>query len=70
MRLVCYNEWHRYPVVASKGGGVYDFPITQANTTWTVVVVDQNDQPISPEAHVPFELLVSCRYILDWRRVD
>lgn len=70
VRLVCYNEWHRYPVVASKGGGEYDFPIIQADTTWTVVIVDQNDQPISPESPVPFELAVSCRYILDWRRVD
>jgi hypothetical protein len=70
VRLVCYNEWHRYPVVASKGGGEYDFPITQADTTWYVVVLDQNDQPISPEAPVTVNLLESCRYILDWRRVD
>jgi hypothetical protein len=27
VRLVCYNGWHRYPVVASKGGGEYDFAI-------------------------------------------
>ena len=70
VRLVCYNEWHRYPVVASKGGGEYDFPIIQADTTWYVVVLDQNDQPISPEAPVTVDLLKSCRYILDWRRTD
>lgn len=70
VRLVCYNEWHRYPVVASKGGGEYDFPITQADTTWYVVVLDQNDQPISSETPVTVNLLESCRYILDWRRVD
>ena len=70
MRLVCYNEWYRYPVVASKPGGEYDFLITQANTTWTVVVVNQNDQPISPEALVTVDLNESCRYLLDWRRVN
>ena len=70
VRLVCYNEWHRYPVVASKGGGEYDFPIIQADTTWYVVVLDQNDQPISPEAPVTVDLLKSCRYMLDWRRMD
>ena len=70
MRLVCYNEWHRYPVVASKAGGEYDFPITQADTTWYVVVLNQADEPISPEVPVPFSLQESCRYILDWQRVD
>jgi hypothetical protein len=70
VRLVCYNEWHRYPVVASKGGGEYDFPIIQADTTWHVVILDQNDQPISSEAPVTVNLLESCRYILDWQRVD
>jgi hypothetical protein len=70
VRLVCYNEWHRYPVVASKGGGEYDFPIIQADTTWYVVVLDQADQPISPEVPVEFRMAETCRYILDWRRVD
>jgi hypothetical protein len=70
VRLVCYNEWHRYPVVASKGGGEYDFPIIQADTTWYVVVLSQADEPISPEVPVSFSLQESCRYILDWRRVD
>jgi hypothetical protein len=67
---VCYNEWYRYPIVASKVGGEYDFPITQANTTWYVVVLDQAEQPLSPEVPVPFDLAQSCRYILDWQRVD
>jgi hypothetical protein len=70
VRLVCYNDWHRYDVVATKGGGEYDFPITQADTTWHVVVLDQGDQPISPVAPVTVTLVESCRYILDWRRVD
>ncbi|MEJ2737396.1 MAG: hypothetical protein P8189_28215 [Anaerolineae bacterium] len=70
VRLVCYNEWHRYPVVASKEGGEYDFLIIQADTTWYVVVLDQNDQLISPEAPVTVDLLKSCRYMLDWRRTD
>jgi hypothetical protein len=70
VRLVCYNEWHRYPVAASKGGGEYDFPIVQADTTWYVVVLDQTDQPISPEAPVTVDLLESCRYMLNWQRVD
>jgi hypothetical protein len=70
VRLVCYNEWHRYPVVASKGGGEYDFPIIQADTTWYVVVLNQADEPISPEVPVPFRLQESCRYILDWKRAD
>jgi hypothetical protein len=68
VRLVCYNEWYRHPVVASKGGGEYDFLIIQADTTWYVVVLDRNDQPVSPEAPVTVNLLESCRYILDWRR--
>jgi hypothetical protein len=70
VRLVCYNDWHRYDVVATKGGGEYDFLILQADTTWTVVVVDQNDQPISPPAPVVVILAESCRYILDWRQAD
>ena len=71
VRLVCYNDWHRYPVVGTKGGGEvgqYDFPIIQAATTWYVVVLDEADHPISPEAAVAFDPLVSCRYIQDWRR--
>jgi len=71
VRLVCYNDWHRYPVVGTKGGGEvgqYDFPIIQAATTWYVVVLDEADRPISPEAAVAFDPLVSCRYIQDWRR--
>jgi hypothetical protein len=70
VRLVCYNEWHRYPVVASKAGGEYDFAIIQAETAWYVAVVDQADQPISPLEAVPFNPQQSCRYILDWQRVD
>ena len=70
VRLVCYNDWHRYDVVASKGGGEYDFPITQADTTWYVVVLNQSDQPISPAAPVTVTLIESCRYILNWQRLD
>jgi hypothetical protein len=70
VRLVCHNEWHRYPVVASKVGGEYDFAIIQAETTWYVVVLDQADQPISLEVRVHFDPHETCRYILDWRRVD
>jgi hypothetical protein len=70
VRLVCYNEWHRYPIVASKATGEYDFPISQAETTWYVLVLDQADQTISPEAPVRFDPRESCRYLLDWRRVD
>jgi hypothetical protein len=70
VRLVCYNDWHRYGVIATKGGGEYDFPIIQADTTWYVVVLDQSDQPISPEAPVTVSLVESCRYILNWQRVD
>ena len=70
VRLVCYNEWHRYPIVASKGSGDYDFNITQADTTWYVVVLNEADGPISPEVAVPFKLTESCRYILNWQRVD
>ena len=71
VRLVCYADWHRYPVVGSKGGGEvgqYDCRIDQANATFYVVVLDEADRPISPEAAVDFDLLVSCRYIQDWRR--
>ena len=46
------------------------FPITQADTTWYVVVLDQSDQPISPAAPVTVTLVESCRYILNWQRVD
>ena len=70
VRLVCYNDWHRYDVIASKGGGEYDFPIVQADTTWYVVVLDQSDKPISPRAPVTVTLSESCRYILNWQRVD
>jgi hypothetical protein len=70
VRLVCYNDWHRYPVVATKGGGEYDFAIIQAQTTWYVVVVDTADRPISPAVPVAFDPQETCRYVLDWRRVD
>ncbi len=72
VRLVCYADWHRYPVVGSKGGGEvgqYNCRIDQANATFYVVVLDEADRPISPEAAVDFDLLVSCRYIQDWRRI-
>jgi len=68
VRLICYNDWHRYPVVVSKGSGVYDFPIIQATTVWYVMVVNEDDQPISPAAAVSFDMSVACRYVLDWVR--
>lgn len=67
VRLVCYNDWHRYPVVASKAGGEYDFAVIQAKTTWYLVVLDPVDQPISPVVSVPFDTDETCRYTLDWR---
>jgi hypothetical protein len=70
VRLVCYNDWHRYPVVGSKGGGEYDFPILQAEATWYVVVLDEADRPLSPEAPVHFNPLEACWYRLDWQRID
>jgi hypothetical protein len=70
VRLVCYNDWHRYPVVGTKGGGEYDVPILQAEATWYVVVLDQADQPISPEAPINFNPLEACWYRLDWQRTD
>ncbi len=70
VRLVCYNDWHRYPVVGSKGGGEYDFPILQAEATWYVVVLDEADQPLSPPAAVEFNPVEACWYQLDWQRVD
>jgi hypothetical protein len=70
VRLVCYNDWHRYPVVGSKGGGEYDFPILQAEATWYVVVLDEADGPLSPEAPVHFNPLQACWYRLDWQRID
>jgi hypothetical protein len=70
VRLVCYNDWHRYPVVGSKGGGEYDFPILQAEATWYVVILDETDQPISPAVPVHFNPLEACWYRLDWQRID
>ena len=70
VRLVCHNDWHRYPVVGSKGGGEFDFPILQAEAIWYVAVVDEADQPISPEVAVHFTPLEACWYRLDWQRVD
>jgi hypothetical protein len=68
VRLVCSNDWHRYPVAASKGDGWYDFPVVQASTVWYMVVVDENDQPISPLTPVDFDISVACWYRLDWQR--
>jgi hypothetical protein len=70
VRLVCYNDWHRYPVVFSKATGEYDFPISQAAKTWYVLVLGPADQAISPEVPVYFDAGGSCRYLLDWQRVD
>jgi hypothetical protein len=70
VRLVCYNDWHRYPIVGSKGGGEYDFPILQAEATWYVVILDDADRPVSPEAPVYFNPLEACWYRLDWQRID
>ena len=44
--------------------------MVQATTTWYVVVLDQADQPLSPEVAVAFDPNETCRYILDWRRTD
>jgi len=68
VRLLCYNDWHRYPPVVSKVDGLYDFPIIQAKTTWYVVVLDEQDQPRSPIAAVDFDPAVACWYRLDWQR--
>lgn len=68
VRLVCYNDWYRYPVAVSKGDGWYDFPIIQATTTWYVAVLDGTDQPISPVAAVNFDMNVACWYCLDRQR--
>jgi len=70
VRLVCYNDWHRYPVVSTKGGGEYDFPIIQAEATWYVVVLDEADRPLSPEVPVHFTPLQACWYRLDWQRIN
>jgi hypothetical protein len=70
VRLVCYNDWHRYPVVGSKGSGEYDFPILQAEATWYVVVLDETDQPLSLPAAINFTPSEACWYRLDWQRVD
>lgn len=70
VRLSCYNDWYHYPVVASKDGGEYDVALTQGETTWFVVVVDGDGRPISPVVAVAFRPAESCRYMLDWRRVD
>jgi hypothetical protein len=70
VRLVCYNDWHRYPVVGTKGGGEYDFPIIQAETTWYVVILDEADQPLSPEAPVHVNPTEACWYRLDWQRIN
>jgi hypothetical protein len=70
VRLVCYNSWHRYPVVGTKGGGEYDFPIIQAEAIWYVEVLDEADQPLSPPVLVEYNPLEACWYRLDWRRVD
>jgi hypothetical protein len=68
--VVCYNDWYRYPVVGTKGGGEYDIPVIQAETTWKVVILDESDLPISPEALVAFYPLEACWYRLNWQRVD
>ena len=68
VRLLCYNDWHRYPPVVSKVDGLYDFPIIQAKTIWYVLVLDEQDQPRSPIAAVDFDPAVACWYRLDWQR--
>ena len=68
VRLICYNDWHRYPTVVSGAGGQYNFPLTQVSATWYVAVVDTSDQPISPITAVEVDTTVSCRFILDWTR--
>lgn len=70
VRLACYNDWHRYPAVGTKGSGEYDFPIIQADAIWYVLVLDEADQPLSPEVPVHFNPLEACWYRLDWQRMD
>ena len=70
IRLVCYNDWHRYPVVGSKGSGEYDFPILQAEATWYVVILDELDQPLSQPTAVNFNPAEACWYRLDWQQVN
>ena len=70
VRLVCYNDWYRYPVVLSKVSGEYDFAIIQAEATWFVEVVDTAGTPISPQAAVQIDPTEACWLRLDWQRVD
>jgi hypothetical protein len=48
----------------------YDFPILQAEATWYVVILDEADQLVGPEAPVHFNPLEACWYQLDWQRID
>jgi hypothetical protein len=70
VRVVCYNDWYRYPVVGTKGGGEYDIMVLQAEATWYVVILDEADQPISPEVPVHFNPVEACWYRLNWQRTD
>jgi hypothetical protein len=70
VRLVCYNDWYRYPVVLSKVSGEYDFAIIQAEATWFVEVVDTTGTPISPQAAVQIDPAEACWLRLDWQRID
>ena len=56
--------------LTTPSGGEYDVALGQGETPWTVVILDQADRPISPEVAVAFDPSQSCRYILDWQRVN
>lgn len=50
--------------------GEYDLLIVQADTNWYVVVLEQSDRADQPRRPGDGELAESCRYILNWPRVD
>jgi hypothetical protein len=45
-------------------------PIAQPEIVTSTTVLDQADQPISPEVAICCNPRKTCRYILDWRRED
>ena len=54
----------------SAGGGGQDIMVLQAEATRYVVILDEGDQPTSPEVPVHFNPIEACWYRLNWQRTD
>lgn len=71
VRVQIMNQWNPPVVAATKGGsdlGKYDIPIGRDHIVWSIVLVDENGDPISTRVDVDFDPMVANAIRVDWER--